>query len=44
MSSKEKTLNGIQDRLSKGTATPQDKQQLINDFAKILDPTSVVRE
>ena len=44
LSSKSKTLEGIQDRLSKWTATPQDKQQLINDFAKILDPTSVVRE
>ena len=44
MASKEKTLTWIQDRLAKWTATPQDKQQLINDFAKILDPTSVVRE
>ena len=44
MASKAKTLEWIQNRLANGTATPQDKQQLINDFAKILDPTSVVRE
>lgn len=41
---KYKTLEGINQRLTNGTATPQDKQQLINDFAKVLDPTSVVRE
>lgn len=39
-----KTLTGINQRLKDGSATPQDKQQLINDFAKILDPDSVVRE
>lgn len=44
LSSKSKTLTGIQERLANWTATPQDKQQLVNDFAKILDPTSVVRE
>ncbi len=39
-----KTLTGVNQRLKDGSATPQDKQQLINDFAKILDPDSVVRE
>lgn len=37
-------INDITKRLDEGTATAQDKQQLISDFAKILDPDSVVRE
>lgn len=42
--SKETARNWIVSRLDDGTATPQDKQALISDFAKVLDPTSVVRE
>jgi hypothetical protein len=30
--------------LKNGSATAQDKQGLISDFAKVLDPTSVVKE
>jgi hypothetical protein len=37
-------LNGIISRMKSGNTTPQDKQQLISDFAKVLDPESVVRE
>lgn len=43
LQSKIKTLDWIKNRLDTGKATAQDKQQLISDFAKILDPTSVVR-
>lgn len=43
LQSKIKTLDWIKTRLDTGKATAQDKQQLISDFAKVLDPTSVVR-
>lgn len=44
LQSKIKTLDWIKSRLDTWKATAQDKQQLISDFAKVLDPTSVVRE
>lgn len=44
ISSKITAFNGIVSRLRNNTATAQDKQALISDFAKVLDPTSVVRE
>lgn len=44
LQSKIKTLDWIKSRLNTWKATAQDKQQLISDFAKVLDPTSVVRE
>ena len=34
----------IQSRINNWTATPQDQQQMITAFSKVLDPTSVVRE
>jgi len=34
----------IQERINNWTATPQDQQQMITAFSKVLDPTSVVRE
>jgi len=37
-------FNDIRKALEDGAATAQDKQALISDFAKVLDPTSVVRE
>lgn len=43
LNSKIKTLEWIKTRLDTWKATAQDKQQLISDFAKVLDPTSVVR-
>lgn len=37
-------LDNIITKLKNGTQTSQDDQQLISDFAKVLDPDSVVRE
>lgn len=34
----------IQSRINNWTASPQDQQQMITAFSKVLDPTSVVRE
>ena len=42
--SKEKMLDWIITKLKNWTQTSQDDQQLISDFAKVLDPDSVVRE
>lgn len=42
--SKEWMLDNIITKLKNGTQTSQDDQQLISDFAKVLDPDSVVRE
>ena len=37
-------IEKIKERIDTGKATPQDQQQLITAFSKVLDPTSVVRE
>jgi len=37
-------VKGIQSRINNWTASPQDQQQMITAFSKVLDPTSVVRE
>ena len=37
-------IQGIISRINTWKSTPQDQQQLITAFAKVLDPTSVVRE
>ena len=37
-------VKGIQSRINAWKATPQDQQQMITAFSKVLDPTSVVRE
>lgn len=42
--SKINSFTKIVTALENGTATAQDKQAFISDFAKVLDPTSVVRE